>query len=106
VTSLAVLPEHLDAVTAAALPLAGLTATRLLRAAGSVIGRRLLITGASGGVGHYVVELAANSGAEVTAVSASTSRGARLAELGANVVTSVDDAEGTFDVVMESPGGT
>ena len=42
----------------------------MLRLAGDVTGRRILLTGASGGVGHYVVELAANAGAEVTAISA------------------------------------
>lgn len=107
VASVAPLPGHVDAVTAAALPLAGLTALRLLRAAGPLIGRRVLLTGASGGVGHYVTELAAAAGAEVTTVSASAARGAHLAELGAaGVLTRVEDAEGPFDVVMESAGGT
>jgi NADPH:quinone reductase-like Zn-dependent oxidoreductase len=104
-SSLAGLPDSVSAVTAAALPLAGLTAVRLLRRAGSVIGKRILITGASGGVGHYFVELAHASGAEVTAVSASRERGARLAELGAGVVHDVADAEGPFDLVLESVGG-
>jgi NADPH:quinone reductase len=99
------LPDEVPAVTAAALPLAGLTALRLVRAAGPLIGSRLLITGASGGVGHYVTELAVASGAEVTAVSASPERGARLAELGATVVTDLADASGRYDVVMESVGG-
>jgi NADPH:quinone reductase-like Zn-dependent oxidoreductase len=105
-TALATLPEHLPATTAAALPLAGLTAIRLLRAAGSLLGRRLLITGASGGVGHYVTELAVTSGAEVTAVAASVERGARLAELGATVVSDPADAPGRYDVALESVGGT
>src|SRR5262249_54854949 len=52
--ALAVLPEGVDVPVAAALPLAGLTALRLLRAAGPMAGRRVLLTGASGGVGHYV----------------------------------------------------
>ena len=99
------LPDEVAAVTAAALPLAGLTALRLLRAAGPLIGRRLLITGASGGVGHYVTELAIASGAEVTAVSASPERGARLAALGAVVVSDPADAPGRYDTVMESAGG-
>jgi NADPH2:quinone reductase len=103
--ALVVLPEELPEVTAAALPLAGLTALRLVRAAGPLIGRRLLITGASGGVGHYVTELAVASGAEVTAVSASLERGARLAALGATVVPDPADAPGRYDVVMESVGG-
>ena len=52
--SLAELPGEIPAVTAAALPLAGLTALRMLRVAGDVTGRRILLTGASGGVGHAV----------------------------------------------------
>jgi NADPH:quinone reductase-like Zn-dependent oxidoreductase len=99
------LPDAVTAATAAALPLAGLTGVRLVRAAGPLIGRRLLITGASGGVGHYVTELAMAAGAEVTAVSASQERGAALAELGATVVTDVAEAPGRYDVVLESVGG-
>jgi NADPH:quinone reductase len=99
------LPDQVATVTAAALPLAGLTALRLLRAAGPLIGRRLLITGASGGVGHYLTELAVASGAEVTAVSGSPERGAGLAALGATVVTDPADAPGRYDVVLESAGG-
>lgn len=104
--ALAVLPATVDAVTAAALPLAGLTALRLLRACGGVAGQRILLTGASGGVGHYITELAAASGAKVTAVSASAARARRLVELGAaHVVLNVDDARGPFDLVLESVGG-
>jgi NADPH:quinone reductase-like Zn-dependent oxidoreductase len=105
--SIAVLPDELTTVQAAALPLAGITALRLLRAAGTVTGRRVLLTGASGGVGHYVTELAAAAGAEVTAVTATAERGSRLRELGAAaVVHGVDEAEGPFDVVLESTGGS
>lgn len=99
------LPEEVDTVTAAALPLAGLTALRLLRTAGPVIGRRILITGASGGVGHYFTELAAASGAAVTAVVATPGRGHRLKEFGAeHVVYSVENATGPFDVILEPVG--
>ena len=104
-SALAELPDEVATATAAALPLAGLTALRLLRAAGPLIGRRLLVTGASGGVGHYVTELAIASGAEVTAVSASRERGARLAALGAILVTDPAEAPGRYDVVLESVGG-
>jgi len=104
--SIAELPADISAVTAAALPLSGLTALRMLRLAGDVTGRRILLTGASGGVGHYVVELAANAGAEVTAISAAPDRGSRLAELGASAVLGrVTAATGTFDLVLESVGG-
>ncbi|MFJ4713142.1 zinc-binding dehydrogenase [Streptomyces sp. NPDC088785] len=106
-TSLAALPDSVDAVTAAALPLAGITALRLLRAAGPLAGRRVLLTGASGGVGHYLTELAAASGADLTAVTATAERGARLLQLGATgLLTSVDGATGPYDVVLESVGGT
>ncbi|MEV0172252.1 zinc-binding dehydrogenase [Streptomyces sp. NPDC050803] len=103
--SLAVLPDGIDNARAAALPLAGITALRLLRTAGSLAGRRVLLTGASGGVGHYVTELAVAAGAELTAVTATPVRGERLAELGATVVHEVAGAQGPFDVVLESTGG-
>jgi NADPH2:quinone reductase len=99
------LPPAVTVAAAAALPLSGLTALRLVRAAGPLIGRRLLITGASGGVGHYVTELAVAAGAEVTAVSASPERGAKLTALGATVVTDPAEAPGRYDIVMESVGG-
>ncbi|MDI5963307.1 zinc-binding dehydrogenase [Streptomyces sp. SL13] len=103
--SLAVLPADVSFEQAAALPLAGLTALRLLRAAGPLAGRRVLLTGASGGVGHYTTELAVNSGAHVTAVTATPERGKVLEEFGAEVVHDLDDVEGTFDIVLESVGG-
>lgn len=99
------LPDAVPTTTAAALPLAGLTALRLLRHVEAPAGKRALITGASGGVGHYLVELATAAGIAVTAVAASPERGARLAELGAAVIHDVTDAEGPFDVIFESVGG-
>ena len=104
--SLAELPPEIPAITAAALPLAGLTALRLLRVAGNVTGQRILLTGASGGVGHYVTELAARAGADITAITATAERGSRLRELGAMAVAhAVTDADGPFDLVLESAGG-
>jgi NADPH:quinone reductase len=106
VSALAELPPEVPAVVAAALPLAGLTALRLLRVAGNVTGRRILLTGASGGVGHYVTELAAAAGAEVTAITATPERGSRLRALGAAAVArAVIDTDGPFDIVLESAGG-
>ncbi len=105
--ALAVLPEQVDVEKAAAVPLAGLTAVRLLRASGAVAGLRVLLTGASGGVGHYLTELASATGASVTAVSASPERAERLLALGAaDVVQSLDDAIGPYDVAFESVGGS
>lgn len=104
--AVAELPERVGTEAAATLGVAALTALRLLRRAGDVTGRPILLTGASGGVGHFFVELAAARGARVTAVSASATRGDRLLALGAEaIVTSVEDAEGSFEVVVESVGG-
>lgn len=106
-SQVAALPESVGIEQAAAIPLAGLTALRLLRTAGSVTGLRILLTGASGGVGHYFTELAARAGAEITAVVSSPARGARLLELGAAaLVHDVRDAREPFDLVLESVGGT
>ncbi|MCX4095381.1 zinc-binding dehydrogenase [Nocardia sp. alder85J] len=104
-TAIAARPPRIPATVAATLPLAGLTALRLLRRTGDLRGRRLLITGASGGVGHLVVELAVAAGADVTAVTATAERGQRLAEFGARIVHDLTTAAGPFDVVLESVGG-
>jgi NADPH2:quinone reductase len=102
---LAGLPDTVPATTAAALPLAGLTALRMVRVLGSLAGRRILLTGAAGGVGHYFTELAAAQGALVTAVVATPERGRRLIELGATeLVDDVEKADGPFDIVVESVG--
>ena len=102
-SALAQLPDGVEMAEAAALPLAGLTALRLLRAAGPIAGARVLLTGASGGVGHYVTELAAAVGADLTAVSR---RPERLLALGATTaVPTLGGARGPFDVVLESVGG-
>lgn len=101
------LPDSVSFTTAAALPLAGLTALRLLRVAGPLPSRKVLFTGASGGVGHYFTELASGQGAHVTAITASAERGERLLQLGAmEVCDSVEATTGTFDVAIESIGGS
>lgn len=103
---LASLPDDVPTSIAAALPLAGLTAVRLLRAADGGAGGTVLLTGASGGVGHYFTEMAAAVGAKVTAIVRTAGRGERLLALGASqVLTSVDQAEGPFDIALESVGG-
>ncbi len=100
------LPDGLPTVIAAALPLAGLTALRLVRAAGDLVGRTVLFDGASGGVGHYFVELAAAHGACVTVVSRSPGRSWRLLELGADrALSTISEATDSYDLVIESVGG-
>lgn len=58
-----VLPDAVSFPQAASLPVAGLTALRALRTGGPLLGRRALVTGASGGVGSYAVQLARIAGA-------------------------------------------
>ncbi|CAO5183628.1 NADPH:quinone reductase [Frankia sp. AiPs1] len=102
---LAVLPDEVTIEQGAALPLAGLTALRTLRLGGDLLGRRVLVTGASGGVGRYQTELAALAGARVTAVAARTHQDALLG-LGAHVVVAAPaDAADGQDLVTESVGG-
>ncbi len=98
---LAPLPDDLGDEPAAALPVAGVTALRVLRLAGPLFRRKVLVTGAAGGVGRFAVQFAA--GAEVTAVVGDTSRVAGLAALGADHV--VTDPTGEYDVILESVGG-
>ena len=103
---LATLGDNVSATKAATLPVAGVTALRLLRIGGDLNGKRILVTGAAGGVGRFAVELAARSGALVTGVAVGPSRAEGLEELGARaVVENVDEAEGAFDLILESAGG-
>ena len=103
---MAVLPDNVGFDAAAALPVAGLTALRTLRHGAPLLGKRVLITGAAGGVGHLAVQLAAHSGARVTAVAGRPERAGGLRELGAtDVVLGIDNAQGRYALVLESAGG-
>jgi NADPH:quinone reductase len=104
---LAELPEGVSFAQAAALPTAGLAALRMLRLGPAILGRRVLVTGASGGVGRFALQLASLGGADVTALVGSSSRRADgLRELGAHeVVASVEQLRGRFDLILESVGG-
>ena len=105
---LAPLPDGVSFSAAASLPVAGLTALRALRLGGMLLGRSVLITGATGGVGHLAVQIAARSGARVTAVARNPERGQALREAGdVRLVSSLGDLVGkeTFDLILESVGG-
>ena len=104
--NLAVLPDSVDFGPAAALPVAGVTALQSLRALGPVVGRRVLITGASGGVGRFAVQLATRAGAHVIAAVGSTARGAGLTALGATeVVVGLADVAEPVSGVLDNVGG-
>ena len=77
-------PRNITFEQAAALPVAGITALQALRDLGHIeTGKKVLINGASGGVGHFAVQIAKVFGADVTAVS-SGSNAAFVRSLGAD----------------------
>jgi NADPH:quinone reductase-like Zn-dependent oxidoreductase len=103
---LAELPEGVSVEAASTLPVAALTALKALDVCGLVLGRRVLVTGASGGVGRFAVQLAALAGARVTGVSASPERARGLRQLGADEIVHELSGEGEgFDAILEGVGG-
>jgi len=77
-----------------------------LRRLGPVVGRRVLVTGASGGVGRFAVQLAARAGAHVIAAVGSAARGAGLTDLGAaEVVVGLADVTEPVFGVLDNVGG-
>ncbi len=105
-TAATLCPEELSNQEAAALPLVGLAAIQVLRDRGH-LGQndRLLIIGASGGVGHVAVQIGKALGAHVTAVC-STKNVDWIAGLGADRVidyktASYHEAEQTYKVIFD-----
>ena len=90
----------------AAVPVAGATALRALNRLGPLLGRRVLITGANGGVGRFAVQLAAAAGAHVTAVTGTTGAGSQLRALGADAVTDTVAGCPPVDGVLDLVGGS
>lgn len=104
-TNLAELPDDVSFAQAATLPVAGVTALRALEICGFVLGKRVLVTGASGGVGRFAVQLAARAGAHVTGVSRNAERARGLRELGAAEVVFDLSGDAQYDAVIEGVGG-
>src|SRR5690606_28391046 len=102
--SVCVVPDDIDIELAATLPVAGITALRILEWGGNLLGRRVLITGAAGGVGGFATSMAIHAGADVTAVI-SQGRGDLPHSPNIDVVAKIEEAEGRFDLIMESVGG-
>lgn len=112
-TQVAVLPDAVDVVDAAALPVAGLTALQMLTERAAVRpGDRVLVHGASGGVGTFAVQIAAALGAQVTAATSAANLDV-VRDLGAHrVIDRTADlaAPGTgrrngYDVVIDAANG-
>lgn len=103
---LAEIPDSLSFETAATLPVAGLTAVGVLSVTGTLLGRSVAITGASGGVGRFAVQLAQMAGAHVTAIVGRPERGEGLGDLGADEISvGLAPAGPAFDLIAESVGG-
>ncbi|NYJ76186.1 NADPH:quinone reductase-like Zn-dependent oxidoreductase [Allobranchiibius huperziae] len=107
---LAELPDAVSFAQASTLPTAGLTAHRAVEKGGSLLGKRVLITGSTGGVGLFAHQLATSSGAFVVGTSRQPRHETVVRDLGADEVVVGDDlssarAFGPYDLVVESLGG-
>jgi NADPH:quinone reductase len=104
--NLAPLPERIDAEAASTLPVAGITALRAVRTLGAIIGRHVLVTGASDGVGRFAVQLARIAGADVVALTSSEAKREELRAAGASeVVTDLTHLSAPVYAVLENIGG-
>ncbi len=102
-------PAAITFEQAAAVPISGFTALQAVRDAGGAgPGQRVLVIGASGGVGSFAVQIAKALGAEVTGV-ASTRNLDLLRELGADAVIDytregITDSGRPYDVIIDIAG--
>lgn len=108
--ALAALPEGVSFEEASTLPVAGLTALYALEKGGGLLGRNVLITGASGGAGLFGLQLARASGARVVALLRRQEHEELAREAGAHEVV-VDEGGaaagdlGPYHLILESVGG-
>jgi NADPH2:quinone reductase len=106
--SLAVLPDAVSFAQAATLPVAGLTALLALERGGLLLARPVLITGASGGVGHLACQLARAAGARAVASVRAPDRAAIAEAAGAHAVVVGDlegaRADGPYHLILDSVG--
>ncbi len=103
------LPEGMAFEEAASLPGASLTALNGLRKAGNLESKAILVNGATGGVGHFAVQLARARGAIVTAVCG-TGNAELAVKLGASDVidyskTDLSKVDKKFDMIFDTHGG-
>ncbi|MEU2562321.1 zinc-binding dehydrogenase [Streptomyces longispororuber] len=100
-----VAPSGGDLGAISTVPVAGASALRALHRLGPLLGRRVLITGATGGTGRYLVQLARRGGAHVTASTGAPERhGDSLRRLGAHEVVAeplhlTEPVDGVVDLV-------
>lgn len=111
VTAPSTVPDGLDLRTAAALVHDGVTAAGLLERTAVAPGDRVLILGASGGMGTLLVQLARARGARVVAAARGARKSALVRELGADAVVDVSErdwVERARDTLraLGAPGGS
>jgi NADPH:quinone reductase-like Zn-dependent oxidoreductase len=103
--SLAVLPDAVTFERAATLPVAGLTALYALGKRGSLLGRSVLVTGASGGVGVFATQLARLAGARVAGLVHRAEKRAAVEPFADEVFVGESAGGGPYDAILESVGG-
>jgi len=101
-------PEKLTFTEAAAVPMTAQAAWTTIAVSGLAAGERILINGAGGAVGHWLVQLARTKGAEVVGTATSEGLG-RITALGADKAldyhTDRFEEHGPFDVLFDLVGG-
>ncbi|WP_405396911.1 NAD(P)-dependent alcohol dehydrogenase [Maribacter sp. Asnod2-G09] len=103
------MPEHIDFPIMASIPVAAQTAYQALITNGKLQnGESVLINGASGGVGHFAVQIAKAYGAKVTAVCSSRNVDF-VKSIGADSVIAYDQVNvhehnGSYDVIIDTHG--
>ncbi|ASR47074.1 zinc-binding dehydrogenase [Paenibacillus kribbensis] len=108
---LAEIPDDITFAEAATLPVAGLSALYTLRKGGMLLGKRVLITGSTGGVGLFAHQLAAQSGAFTVGIARTEEKALLVQEAGANEVIVGDtaissvDTFGPYHLIIDSVGG-
>jgi NADPH2:quinone reductase len=108
---IAVIPDGVSFAQAATLPTAGLTALWALEKGPSLLHKRVLITGSTGGVGLFAHQLARLGGAFVVGTTRQARNEATVREAGADQVIIGDNLEparahGPYDLIIESLGGS
>jgi NADPH:quinone reductase len=108
--SLAELSDNVALSEAATLPVAGLPALYALEKGGGLLGRSVLVTGSSGGAGHFAIQLARLSGARVVALVRREEHEELVHEAGAHQIAVGEDARsaerfGPYHLILESVGG-
>ena len=108
--ALAELPEGVSFEEASTLPVAGLTALYALEEGGNLLGRSVLVTGASGGAGQFGLQLARAAGARVVGLVRREDHAGMVEQAGAHEVV-VDESgraageQGPYHLILESVGG-